>query len=426
MKILLSVFECDPMKGSDAYVGWAYVTHLAKFDQIYALTRTENRESIEHYLSKHPISFQQNIHFLYVPQGKLFLRLLKRFDVSMIFLASYFFWQKTAYRRAKKVCAEEQIDICHHVSIADFRCPGYLWKCGKPFILGPVGGGQETPPCLREYTRGFEKAERFRSALNRLMPLLPNYRKALRHAALIFSSNDETMVCIRKKMRKEQYGKLIRRTELGIADDYLKERELPIGWDTGAVRVIVSGRLIYRKGVALLLDAVARIRTTTPFTLEIFGDGTEKEELISQAQRLGLEKTVRFHGKIQFAQMQQQYRESDIFVLPSLRETTGTAVFEAMANRLPVVSLNQNGVKYIVEQDAGILVDVISKEQVLSDLAQALTLLIENCDLRIAMGNAGYEKLRNRYTWTRRIQEIKEIYQKLYEEKEIQGIADRL
>lgn len=61
--------------------------------------------------------------------------------------------------------------------------------------------------------------------------------------------------------------------------------------------------------------------------------------------------------------------------MPSLRETTGTAVFEAMANKLPIIALNQNGVKDIVQNDCGILVNVCSKEQVIVDLATALNLL---------------------------------------------------
>ncbi|MBQ2880995.1 MAG: glycosyltransferase, partial [Clostridia bacterium] len=62
-----------------------------------------------------------------------------------------------------------------------------------------------------------------------------------------------------------------------------------------------------------------------------------------------------------FEEIQQRYKEADIYVLPSLRETTGTALLEAMANKLPVVSLNQNGAKLVVTEDSGILVNVNSK-----------------------------------------------------------------
>lgn len=58
-----------------------------------------------------------------------------------------------------------------------------------------------------------------------------------------------------------------------------------------------------------------------------------------------MENRVFFHGNIPFAEMQEQYKKADVYCLPSLRETTGTAVFEAMANKLPIIALNQNGVK---------------------------------------------------------------------------------
>ena len=58
-----------------------------------------------------------------------------------------------------------------------------------------------------------------------------------------------------------------------------------------------------------------------------------------------LENRIVFHGNISFTEMQKQYEKADIYCLPSLRETTGTAVFEAMANKLPIIALKQNGVK---------------------------------------------------------------------------------
>lgn len=143
MNILLSVFECDPQKGSDSYVGWSYVMNAAKKNEVYALTRSDNRSSIEQYCIKNGIVLT-NIHFIYVEQSVLFTKMLYKLNRYLGFLGSYFVWQKSAYKKAKKLCKTVSIDVSHHVTIADFRCAGYLWKLNVPFVMGPIGGAGDS------------------------------------------------------------------------------------------------------------------------------------------------------------------------------------------------------------------------------------------------------------------------------------------
>ena len=414
MKVLLSVFECDPYKGSDSYVGWSYAVSLAKYHDVYALTRTENKESIEHYLLYHSAPELQNIHFIYVDRSRFFSEFLYRFNRYLGFLGSYMFWQKAAYRKAVKLCMDIPIDLSHHISIADFRCAGYLWKLGKPFIFGPVGGGQETPECLKDYIVGHKKEETIRAFLNRFLVNLPSYKQAIRHASLIYTSNDETKACILNCISNNtSKPKVIRLTELCISDEYLIERKNIQKEQEKLITIIVSGRLICRKGVSLLLDAIKEMKTKRPFLVQVFGDGDQKEALKQKAEVLGIADKVVFYGKIGFEDMQKRYRDGDIYVLPSLRESTGTAVFEAMANKLPVVTLKQNGAKYVVEDDAGILVEVTEKRQVIADMASALDILVEDYDLRTQLGERGYEKIAEKYTWSRRINYMNKVYTEL-------------
>lgn len=68
MKVLVSVFECNPLKGSDSFVGWCYVKNMAKYNTVFALTRTENKIDIENYCQSKNINLQ-NINFIYVNQS---------------------------------------------------------------------------------------------------------------------------------------------------------------------------------------------------------------------------------------------------------------------------------------------------------------------------------------------------------------------
>ena len=411
MNVLVSAFECNPYKGSDSYVGWAYVTNMAKLNQVYVLTREANKVDIEKFFSENEMVQSSNLHFSYVKQSKLFTTYLYKINRYLGFLGSYYIWQYSAYKVAKAICKKKKIQVCHHVSIADFRCAGYLWKLKIPFIFGPVGGGQETPTALKMYIQGHEKGELFRSFMNTVTTITPNYRKALGKAILVYSSNDETTEVLSRRLRNGDKEKLVQLTELCIDESYLDSRASVKRNDNDTVHIIVAGRLIYRKGIQLLIDALPFIHAKKPYVLDVFGEGNQLNLLISRVKELGLQNNVVFHGKVDFNEMQKYYAESDIYVLPSLRESTGTAVFEAMANKLPVVTLNQNGAKYIVEDDAGILIDINSQEQILSDMGKALSLLIDDYDLRSRLGNNGYEKLKKYYTWSARAKQMNEVYQ---------------
>ena len=193
----------------------------------------------------------------------------------------------------------------------------------------------------------------------------------------------------------------------------MREREKLLHDNLKEIHILVSGRLIYRKGIELLLDSVNHIETSRPYIVDIYGEGDQKQFLKNKVRAYKLENRVFFHGNIPFAEMQEQYKKADVYCLPSLRETTGTAVFEAMANKLPIIALNQNGVKDIVQNDCGILVNVCSKEQVIVDLATALRKLIENDSMRQAMGEKAFWKIKKHYTWSKRVCAMNEIYREL-------------
>lgn len=413
MRVLLSAFECNPMFGSDPYVGWSWVSNMAKTNEVYVLLRIDHQRYIEKYCIDNTVEGYENIHFIYLPSSKLFGKIVYKINKQLAVVGQYYVWQKAAYKKAKKLHKTERFDVAHVVSIADFRFPGYLWKLNIPFIFGPVGGAQETPACLTDYIKGHERSEKFRTLMNRVLTMLPNYKKALSHADLIFCSNEETEEVIKKKIDYADQGKVHRLTELGINDDYLRERKKLLRNDLHEVHILISGRLIYRKGIELFLDSVNRLDTNCPYIVDIYGEGDQKQFLKEKVRAYNLENHVIFHGNIPFAEMQEQYKKADIYCLPSLRETTGTAVFEAMANKLPIVALNQNGVKDIVQNDCGILVDICSKEQVITDLAIALKTLIENNSMRRIMGENGFRKIQNHYTWSQRVCEMNRIYREL-------------
>src|SRR6185295_6842183 len=170
--------------------------------------------------------------------------------------------------------------------------------------------------------------------------------------------------------------------------------------DRGATRAALGARpadcvllalaaLIHRKGLDLLLDALARLAAQGLHPLLwIAGEGPEHAALAAQAVRLGLQASVRFLG---------QRRDSadllaacDVFVLPSRREGLGVSALEAMAAGRPVVCSAVGGLKdSVVDGRTGLLVP----PEDVPRLADALTRIVRDDQLRIRLGQAGPERI---------------------------------
>lgn len=120
------------------------------------------------------------------------------------------------------------------------------------------------------------------------------------------------------------------------------------------------GLLTQQKGMDFLLQAAALLlrRGETAFELTIGSDGPERPRLERMAQSLGLRECCHFTGMLSRAQVKQHMQQCDVFVLPSLHETFGLVIAEAMACGKPVIATRCGGPEFVVTTDNGILVDV--------------------------------------------------------------------
>lgn len=122
----------------------------------------------------------------------------------------------------------------------------------------------------------------------------------------------------------------------------------------GVRRLVWTGRLEAQKGLDLLLEALgSRLPATRPFSLGIWGEGTQRHSLEAQAQALGLAGRVTFHGACEPGRLREVLSNADIFVLPSRYEGMSNSALEAMEAGLPVLCTRCGGVDLAVAQGAG-------------------------------------------------------------------------
>ncbi len=140
-------------------------------------------------------------------------------------------------------------------------------------------------------------------------------------------------------------------------------------------RLLVVARLEQNKGVNYLIESLSSLRKARDdFFLDIVGDGNMRESLESMVSELDLTEFVRFHGMLKKEQVAEYMSQCDFLILPSLSETFGCVLIEAMACGKPVVATNNSGPQEIVTPQTGILVEPANSE-VLKD---AIDYMLDN------------------------------------------------
>lgn len=112
-----------------------------------------------------------------------------------------------------------------------------------------------------------------------------------------------------------------------------------------------------RKGVRYLLEAVLLLRQRgVNVVLDLVGGGRRRAQYETLAHRLGIASVCRFHGAVPHGEVIRFFSEAQLFVLPSLAESFGVVLIEAMAAGIPVVATRSGGPEEIVTDDVGTLV----------------------------------------------------------------------
>jgi len=164
------------------------------------------------------------------------------------------------------------------------------------------------------------------------------------------------------------------RAQLGLADD--------------AVYMITVGRLVRRKNLARLLDAMAQVRHPKLHLL-IVGDGPEKANLAAQAQQLGMADRVHLKGFVSEVDKLRLLQAADIFTLPSLHEAFGIVYIEGMLAGLPVIAAKPGGQEdFLSDGVTGYLVD----REDTAALRDAIQRLADDPQKRRAMGQAARDQ----------------------------------
>lgn len=180
--------------------------------------------------------------------------------------------------------------------------------------------------------------------------------------------------------------------------------------------LLTVGRLVPRKGIDLMLQALPLILRETAVTYHIGGSGPDRARLEKMVQALGVQHAVRFLGRVPEDELPQLYANADLFVMPNREiqeegslEGFGIVFLEASASGLPVIAGRSGGaVEAVRDGITGLLVAPDSVEE----LAAAVLTLLQDAPQRQQMGQAGRQWVETEMNWDRTAQRFMDLLER--------------
>jgi glycosyltransferase involved in cell wall biosynthesis len=382
-------------------VGWQWALQMARFHDVTVLTQSKNRAGIESTLKNLGAS-QPEPRFIYFDLPKT-LQGLRKFSLGLRIY--YVIWQKMAWAVVHREHRKEPFDLLHHVTFAAFRYPAVIWGHGVPCIWGPVGGIESIPTPLLPWHHPASFLEEIFRNLSNLIQAAPFHDLPKR------ALNSNTVLVSTMEMQKNL-------AELNIPCELvptigLRTKELPHQnhrQSKGPLRILFVGKVITLKGIDLALAALEAAGTDATFT--IVGTGNYLSAARRFVQKRGLQERVVFRGQLPREQVLAIYSEFDLFLFPSLHDTGGYAVIEAMFNELPVICLDCGGPAVAVRAGCGIKVPIQARKNVVNELADAIRRYDEDRQTLLLHGKAARETILEHYDWDEKGDQMNEIYEK--------------
>lgn len=405
MKILISAYGCEPDRGSEPWLGWNWSKQIARFHEVWVLTRANNKEVIESsdITSKYP-----NLHFLYfdLPSWLTFWKKGAR-GLQLY----YYLWQIGAFFFIKKIYKNQKFDLIHHITFGGNWRPIFLSLLPIPFIWGPTGS--EGTPFI--FWLNLPLKEKLYETLRFLMRFYglridPFVRLTLKRSKIILDSNSKWV----KLSYPDKYKyKVIKFFQNGInIQDY--PASLLRNKPNERVKILLASKLVHWKGVYLSAQAfVAYAKQDNKGDLIIIGNGPYKEKIENLFFKEKLLDRITFLGSLKFDDFINILKNGDIFLFTPFHHGQATAVLQAMASGLPIIGIDCDTIAETVTSDCGIFITPKKVSQCVDNLAKAIHLLVNNEQKRVDLGKSSRKRVETIFDWNKRGEELENIYMKI-------------
>lgn len=303
----------------------------------------------------------------------------------------------------KKIAARDPDAVFHYMVPVSPIVPRFPVK-GVVNVLGPLTGNIHYPPAFRDVEPARHAVRRrLHHVTQTLFGLLFGDKRHFDR--VLVSGGDRTQRSLNWAGCPD--SRIVHVIDSGISDKFLSKQLIRHSGDNLAF--MTSGRLVHHKGVWLTIEALRH--TKLPIRFDIYGDGEERDQMIALAAQFGVSDRVRFMGWMEshdaLIDRMANYRG---YMVPSLAEANGIVVQEAMMAGLPAVCLKWGGPAMLADDQSGILIDPVSHEHVVLELAKAMDRLAADPDWANHLAANARRIAERRFPWPQVGQEWRANY----------------
>lgn len=402
IKILISAYSCDPLKGSEAGGGWGWIENLSEYNLITVITRGKNKENIENNLVK--LRNKENVNFMYFDLP-YFIRIFKKGEFGTNWY--YYIWEIVLAFKLKRNNSFKDFDIAHHLTYGAIWRPSCFMFANIPFIFGPVGGAELIP---KRYWKILGKKEALfeifrRYILKFVFKWDPFLKKTFKNAKLILVTSNDSLENLPKSIIKKT--KIFPQFGINVNNNKIKKNK-----DNGKLlNILFAGRPYNRKGFILSIKAIEKYlleSNNINFTILI-----PPEYYKLALRNINKLKTKNYKIISKFLNREEIlkiYKDNDIFLYPSFRDAWGMVILEAMSQGLPPIVLNFGGPSEIVNNDYGSLINLNEEENIINDIVNNINLYASNSGLLLEKSKKAIDVVETKYSWNILIKKMQELY----------------
>ena len=379
--VLLIAYGCEPGRGSEPGIGWHHAVATARSRPTYIVAHPDHRGPLcDGIADWNRRGEGMPMRAVYVDAGGPSRRWANAGYAG--FNVYYYLWQRAAARAAVDLHRRVGFAAVQHVSLTRWWMPSpgaALAARGVPFVWGPLGAGETMPWRFRRGIgmRG-HVTELSRAAARETFMRDPALIRCARLTTVGVAEPDETA----DRMRSLGVRRVERAYSLPC-DARRMDGVEPAEKSPKTFRVVSGGGLVYWKSFHLSVRAFARAFGGDPRCEYVHVCGGEQEGRVRrEAERAGVGGRVRLLGEMPHREALRWVASADLYVLPTLRDTTGH-IFEALAAGVPVLSVDRLSPGAVLDDSCGRRVPVRGDvESIVEEMATTMRRWRDDAGLR--------------------------------------------